>query len=64
MTTTIAISQNIRDRIKEFGMKGETYDDILARLLTNAEERQLQELLMDTKGTITLSEARARINKK
>jgi predicted CopG family antitoxin len=64
MNTTIAISLEIRDRIKEYGNKGETYDDILARILNSAKERQLQELLMDEKGTMTIAEARAKLNKK
>ncbi|MBN2052062.1 hypothetical protein JW756_01005 [Candidatus Woesearchaeota archaeon] len=64
MATTIAISTAIRDRIKEFGMKGETYDEILERLLTSAEERQLRDILMSTKGCITIDEARARAEKK
>ena len=64
MNTTIAISREIRDQIKEYGNKGETYDDILARILNSAKERQLQELLMDEKGTMTIAEARAKLNKK
>jgi len=64
MNTTIAISLEIRDQIKEYGNKGETYDDILARILNSAKERQLQELLMDEKGTMTIAEARAKLNKK
>jgi hypothetical protein len=64
MNTTIAVSPEIRDQIKEFGNKGETYDDILARLLSSAKERQLQELLMDEKDTLTIAQARARLNKK
>ena len=64
MNTTIAISQEIRDQIKEYGNKGETYDEILARILNSAKERQLQELLMDEKGTMTIAEARAKLNKK
>ncbi|WP_309493380.1 DUF7557 family protein [Candidatus Hecatella orcuttiae] len=31
--TTIQISKTIRERLKELGKKGETYDDILERLL-------------------------------
>jgi len=64
MNTTIAISASIRDQIKEFGIKGETYDEILARLLNSAKERQLQELLMDEKGTITIDEALTRAKKR
>ncbi len=64
MNTTIAISSEIRDQIKEFGNKGETYDDILVRILNSAKERQLQELLMDEKNCIPIEEALARAKKK
>ena len=63
MNTTIAISTNIRNEIKEFGNKGETYDEIFHRLLKSAKDRQLQELLMDTSKCITLDEARKRLSK-
>ena len=64
MNTTIAISLSIRDQIKEFGNKGETYDEILARLLNSAKERQLQELLMDSTNCISIDEAIQRSKKK
>jgi predicted CopG family antitoxin len=63
MTTTIAVSEQIRDQLKEFGNKGETYDQVLARLLSNARERQLQELLMDTTNCLTVKEARAKLKR-
>ena len=34
-TTTIAISRKIRDRLKIYGHKGESYDDLLDRLLND-----------------------------
>lgn len=64
MNTTIAVSNKIRDEIKEYGNKGETYDDILSRLLKSAKERQLQELLMDTSDCITAKEALEKSKKK
>jgi predicted CopG family antitoxin len=64
MNTTIAISTDIKEQIKEFGNKGETYDEILARILKSAKERQLQELLMDEKGTITVAEALEKAKKR
>jgi hypothetical protein len=30
---TIAISRNTRDRLKELGKKGETYDDLIMQLI-------------------------------
>ncbi|MFH1173590.1 MAG: hypothetical protein V1725_00470 [archaeon] len=64
MNTTIAVSEDIRDQIKEFGMKGETYQDILARLLRSAKERQLHDILMDTTNCIPIEQALAEARKK
>ncbi len=62
MNTTIAISTDIRDQIKEFGNKGETYDQIIGRLLRSAQQRQLQDLLMDTSNCLTIEQARKKLN--
>lgn len=37
-TTTIRIETDVRDRLKERGVKGETYSDIVVRLLDATEE--------------------------
>jgi len=55
--TTIAISNEIKDEIKQFGTKGETYSDILRRILASAKKRQLQDLLMNEDDTISIEEA-------
>jgi predicted CopG family antitoxin len=34
--TTIRISTDLRDRLKKLGRKGETYEDIIERLLEKA----------------------------
>ncbi len=62
--TTIALPKPLKQEIGEFGFKGEKYSDILVRLLKSAKERQLQELLMDETNTISIGEARERLNKK
>ena len=64
MNTTIAISTQIRDEIKEFGNKGETYDNILEKILKSAKERQLQDLLMNTNDSIKASDALKKAKKK
>ena len=55
--TTISISNKIKEQIKEFGHKGETYSEIIGRLLESAKKRQLQELLMNEENTISVDEA-------
>lgn len=64
MATTIQISEEVRDKIKSFGTKGETYQDIIERLYNIAVKEQLKELLLSSKDTISLEEARKRLNKK
>ena len=63
MNTTISVSHQIREQIKEFGSKGETYDEILVKLLNKAKERQLQELLMNNEDSISIGEALERAKK-
>jgi hypothetical protein len=33
MTTTIAISESTRDKLKAYGRKGETYEEVISRLM-------------------------------
>lgn len=62
--TTIALTKKARNQIKQFGSKGDTYSDIVQKLVKYAEERQLHDLLMSSKNTITIEEARKRLNRK
>jgi len=64
MNTTISIPRDMRDELKEFGIKGETYEDILARLIKCAKERQLQELLMDDRDSVPVRDALKRAQKR
>lgn len=56
-TTTIAVSNEVKEGIKEFGQKGETYSDIIVKLLQSARKRQLQDLLMNEENTMSIDEA-------
>jgi len=62
--TTIAIKRETKEKIIEFGMKGETFNDIIERLVASAKERQLHDLLFNEDGFLTLKEAREKVNKK
>lgn len=63
-TTTIALRKDVKEMILEFGNKGDTYSDILFRLVQSAKERQLQDLLMDEKDTIPISKALTKAKKR
>jgi len=64
MNTTIAISVDVKEKIREFGMKGETYNDIITRIYDAAKQQQLQTLLMDTKNTVSIDDAIARAKRR
>ncbi|NCN98941.1 hypothetical protein COU62_04215 [Candidatus Pacearchaeota archaeon CG10_big_fil_rev_8_21_14_0_10_35_219] len=63
-TTTIAIKKELREKIIEFGLKGETYSDIIERILESAKKRQIQDLLMDEKGFVPVKDALERAKAK
>ena len=56
-STTIAVTPEIKEKINEFGNKGETYSEILERIIEGARKRQLHDLLMDEKDTISIEQA-------
>ena len=63
-TTTIAVTNEIKEKIKEFGNKGETYSEILSRVIESAKKRQLHDLLMSEEDTIPIEEAIANAKKR
>ena len=63
-TTTIQLSKETKDKISSFGMKGESYDEILRRIYSFAVKEQLREFLLSSEGTISIEEARKELNKK
>ncbi|MBR9692657.1 hypothetical protein GOV07_01865 [Candidatus Woesearchaeota archaeon] len=57
MNTTIAIPTDIRDQLKELGEKGETYANVIDRLVKSARKRMLHDLLMDESDCVTVEKA-------
>ena len=55
--TTIALTKEAKEKIREFGNKGESYSEIIVKLIKSAKERQLHDLLLDEKDTIPIEEA-------
>ncbi len=64
MISTIQISKESKELIGSFGAKEDTYEDIIKRMYKLAVKEQLREFLMSSKGTISLDEARRRLEKK
>ena len=62
--TTIQLSKETRNKISSFGIKGESYDEILKRIYNLAVKEQLREFLMSDESYISIEEARKELNKK
>jgi|TARA_Y100000310_G_C20552278_1_gene748690 predicted CopG family antitoxin len=62
--STIAVPKKVKEQIKEFGMMGENYSEVIVRLIAVAKERQLHDLLMDETGCVPIEEALARAREK
>jgi predicted CopG family antitoxin len=45
MSTTIQIEKETREKLKHFGHKGESYNDIIERLMNYFEELDVEELI-------------------
>lgn len=64
MNSTIQISKETKQLISSFGSKEDTYEMIIKKLYKAAVKEQLREFLMSSENTISLSEARKRLNAK
>jgi predicted CopG family antitoxin len=62
--TTIAINLQVKEGIQQFGLKGESYSEILERLLKSARERLIHDVLMDDKDCIPIEQALAEAEKR
>jgi len=62
--TTIQLSKETKEKLASFGIKGESYDDILKRVYALAVKEQLKEFLMSDEGFIPIEEAIKEADKK
>ena len=62
--TTIQLRKETKDKISSFGLKGESYDDILKRIYGLAVKEQLREFLMSDEGYVPVKEALERAKAK
>ena len=63
--TTIQLNKETKDQISSFGLKGESYDDIIKRIYALAVKEQLRDFLMSSdKGFISVKEARKELDKR
>tara|TARA_Y100000310_G_C20478696_1_gene713659 strand:- start:164 stop:376 length:213 start_codon:yes stop_codon:yes gene_type:complete len=61
--TTIQLSKETKDKISSFGVKGESYEQILNRIYALAVKEQLKDFLMSSENTISLDEFEKEVDK-
>ena len=57
--TTIPLKKKTRDQLKKFGHKGETYDTVINKLITIAEQHEFyirQKRILDEEEFISIDE--------
>ncbi len=62
--STIQLSKETKKKISSFGVKGESYDDILKRVYSMAIKEQIRDFLMSDEGFIPIEEAIKEADKK
>jgi len=62
--TTIQLDKETKNKISSFGIKGESYNDIIKRIYSLAVKEQLKEFLMSDEGFIPIEDALKEANKK
>ena len=55
--TTIQLSKETKEKISTFGIKGESYDNILKRIYSLAVKEQLRNFLMSDEGFVPIEDA-------
>ena len=55
--TTIALTREAKEKMQEIGYKGESYSNLIIRLVESAKKRQLHDFLMNEEGCIPIEQA-------
>jgi len=63
MATTIAVSNEMKEKIRNLGRAGDSYDDIIRRMYAAACENMLRSYLYDTSDSVPIDEAIQRARK-
>ena len=64
MNTTIALSVEMKEKIRSLGKSGESYDAIIRRMYEVANHNVLAQFLYDTSNSVSIDEAIAEAEKR
>ncbi len=62
MASTISLSVDMKEKLKNLGRAGDSYEDVISKMYDIASKQLLVTYLYDTSDSLTLSEARRRLN--
>ncbi len=61
MATTISLSNEMKENLKNLGRAGESYEDVIRRMYELTRKQIMMQYLYDTSDSISLEELRAKI---
>lgn len=61
MATTISISSEMKEKLKNLGRAGDSYEDVIKRMYEITKKSLLVSYLYDTSDSISVAEARKRL---
>ena len=62
--TTIQLSKEMKENLKNLGRAGDSFEDIISRMYTLTKKHLLMTYLYDESDSISIDEARKMLNKK
>ena len=62
MATTISISHDMKENLRNLGRAGDSYEDVIKRMYKLTKKQLLLQYLYDETDTLTIDEARAKLN--
>lgn len=62
--TTIQLSDEMKENLKNLGRAGDSFEDIISRMYALTKKHLLMAYLYDESDSISIEEARKRLNKK
>lgn len=64
MASTISISEEMKEKLKNLGRAGDSYEDVIRKMYEISRKQLLLDFLHNSTDTISIEEMREEINKK
>ena len=64
MQSTISISSELKEKIRNLGRAGDTYEDVIEMMYESARRNLIRDWLYDESNSMSISEARKEIGRR